>query len=109
MSQMPTYDVEPKYDSVATQAFRNGSMPEYNPLAMEGAWAQRQASPHSPHPSQHYYTSPSHSPRPPATTPVRADPSELNAARPGMPSYSQGSYMGRKPGTPSSERQYQYQ
>jgi hypothetical protein len=105
---IPVYRAEPKYDSAASQALRNGSMQEYNQQGMEGVWAQRQASPHSPHPSQHY-PSPSHSPPQAALTPARSQPQELSESRPGMSAHStSGNYPGPKPGTPGNG-QYQYQ
>lgn len=108
-SQVPVYQAEPKYDSTAGQAFRNGSMQEHGQQGMEGAWTQHQGSIPSPNPSQHYYSSPTHSPPPSNLTPVRSHPQELSGSRPGVAPYpASGSYTGPKPGTPGSERHYQY-
>jgi hypothetical protein len=109
-SRVPMYDVEPKYDLALTQAHRNASTPEQNLQAMEGVWAQRRASPHSPHPSQDYHPVPTQSPPPSdLITPVRSEPAELSASKPTQSAYSSpASYKARRPVTPGSERHYQY-
>jgi hypothetical protein len=108
-SHIQECSVEPKYDSALTQAYRNGSIQEHTPQNMDGVWAQRQPSPHSPQQSQHYYPSPNQSPPSSAFAPVRPEPVELSAARPGIPTYPSPttSHKARRPVTPGSEH-YQY-